>query len=79
MVGDTTVDMQTARAAGAQAVGVLCGFGTEDELVREGADLVLATTSDLLGVLAPSDDALDASADPAAPPRHDHPAPGGGA
>ena len=77
MVGDTTVDMQTARAAGAQAVGVLCGFGTEDELVREGADLVLATTSDLLGVLAPSDDALDASADPAAPPRHDHPAPGG--
>ena len=77
MIGDTTVDMQTARAAGAQAVGVLCGFGTEDELVREGADLILATTSDLLGVLAPSDDALDHSADPAAPPRHDDP--GGGA
>lgn len=66
MIGDTTVDMETARAAGAQAVGVLCGFGTEDELVREGADLILATTSDLLGVLAPAEDPLDASADPAA-------------
>ena len=73
VVGDTTVDMQTARAAGAQAVGVLCGFGTEDELVREGADLILATTSDLLAVLAPSEDALDTSADPAAPPGADVP------
>ena len=66
VIGDTTVDMRTARAGGAQAVGVLCGFGTEDELRREGADLVLATTSDLLGVLAPSEDSVDASADPAA-------------
>ena len=79
MIGDTTVDMQTAAAAGAQAVGVLCGFGTEDELVREGAALILQTTSDLLAVLAPSDDALDQSADPAAPPAHDHPAQEGGA
>ncbi|MDT7856685.1 HAD family hydrolase [Rubrivirga sp. S365] len=70
VIGDTTVDMETARAVGAQAVGVLCGFGTEDELVREGADLVLATTSDLLAVLAPARDALGASADPAAPPAH---------
>lgn len=66
VIGDTTVDMQTARACGSQAVGVLCGFGTEDELVREGADLILPTTSDLLAVLAPSEDALDESADPAA-------------
>lgn len=65
MVGDTTVDMQTARAAGAQAVGVLCGFGTEDELRREGADLILKTTSDLLAVLAPAEDPLEGeSADP---------------
>jgi phosphoglycolate phosphatase-like HAD superfamily hydrolase len=68
VIGDTTVDMETARAGGAQAVGVLCGFGTEDELVREGADLILATTSDLLPVLAPSEDTLDQSADPAAEP-----------
>ena len=71
MVGDTTVDMQTAREAGAQAVGVLCGFGTEGELRREGADLILATTSDLLGVLAPVEDALQESADPAAEPDED--------
>lgn len=67
VIGDTTVDMETARAGGAQAVGVLCGFGTEDELTREGAVLTLATTSDLLGVLAPTADTLDGeSADPEA-------------
>ncbi|MDX1420641.1 MAG: HAD-IA family hydrolase [Rubricoccaceae bacterium] len=60
MIGDTTVDMQTAQAAGAQAVGVLCGFGTEDELRREGAALILETTSDLLPVLMPEEDSLDA-------------------
>ena len=67
VIGDTTVDMKTASAAGAQAVGVLCGFGTEDELVREGALLTLATTSDLLGVLSPESDSLEGeSADPEA-------------
>ncbi len=66
VIGDTTVDMQTAQAGGAQAVGVLCGFGTEDELVREGADEILATTSDVLGLLAPALAGLDGSADPAA-------------
>ena len=29
MIGDTTIDIRTGRAAGAQTVGVLCGFGTE--------------------------------------------------
>ncbi len=71
VIGDTTVDMQTARAGGAQAIGVLCGFGTEDELRREGAAEILATTSDLLGLLAPSDDALDGSAEPTAEPDED--------
>lgn len=71
VIGDTTVDMLTARAGGAQAVGVLCGFGTEDELRREGAALILATTSDLLGVLAPSEDDVRESADPAAQPDED--------
>ena len=71
VVGDTTVDMETARAGGAQAVGVLCGFGTESELRGTGADLILATTSDLLGVLAPSEADLEGSADPAAEPDED--------
>ena len=58
LIGDTTVDMQTARAAGAQAIGVLCGFGTRAELVREGAALILDTTSDLLPLLRPDADPL---------------------
>lgn len=48
MVGDTTVDMRSARRAGAWAVGVLCGFGREHELWRAGAHAVLPSTADLL-------------------------------
>ena len=51
MVGDTTVDMRAGRSAGAQTVGVLCGFGEDPELRRVGADMVLYTTADLLHVL----------------------------
>jgi HAD superfamily hydrolase (TIGR01509 family) len=51
MVGDTTVDMRAGRAAGAQNVGVLCGFGEKDELLNYGADLILTNTSDLVQVL----------------------------
>lgn len=51
MVGDTTVDVRAGRAAGAQTVGVLCGFGTEKELKRAGADLILHDTHELLTVL----------------------------
>jgi len=47
MVGDTTVDMKAAKLAGMQAVGVLCGFGREKELLRAGADLILPITTDL--------------------------------
>lgn len=47
MVGDTTVDIRAGRAAGAQTVGVLCGFGEKAELMRRGADLILASTADL--------------------------------
>ncbi len=51
MVGDTTVDIRAGRAAGAQTVGVLCGFGEEAELRQAGADLILPTTADLAAVL----------------------------
>ncbi len=47
LVGDTTADMYAARSAGARSAGVLCGLGTESELERAGADLVLKTTSEL--------------------------------
>jgi phosphoglycolate phosphatase-like HAD superfamily hydrolase len=51
MVGDTTVDIRAGKAAGAQTVGVLCGFGEEEELRRRGADMILADTAELGKVL----------------------------
>ena len=51
MIGDTTVDIRAGKSAGAQTVGVLCGFGQEDELRRMGADLILPTTSELIHIL----------------------------
>ncbi len=52
MVGDTTVDIRAGKAAGAQAVGVLCGFGEHDELARAGADLILNSPAELIDILA---------------------------
>lgn len=51
MTGDTTVDIRAGKAAGAQTVGVLCGFGEDAELRRKGADLILPSTADLADVL----------------------------
>jgi phosphoglycolate phosphatase-like HAD superfamily hydrolase len=47
MIGDTTVDMRAGKAAGAQTLGVLCGFGEEEELRQLGADLILKSTSNI--------------------------------
>jgi len=47
MIGDTTVDIRAGRSAGAQTVGVLCGFGEEPELRRLGADAILEDTAKL--------------------------------
>ena len=55
MVGDTPVDVRSARKAGAWAVGVLCGFGEAHELKRAGAHYVLATTGDLLSLIENED------------------------
>ena len=51
MIGDTTVDIRAGRLAGAQTVGVLCGFGTESELIRAGADLIVPTPAHVLAYL----------------------------
>jgi phosphoglycolate phosphatase len=51
MIGDTTVDIRAGKSAGAQTVGVLCGFGEEAELKSWGADLVLESTAQLADVL----------------------------
>ncbi len=47
MIGDTTVDIRAGKAAGAQTVGVLSGFGEEEELRNHGADLILPSVADL--------------------------------
>ena len=47
MIGDTTVDMRAGKSAGAQTVGVLCGFGEEEELRRVGADAILKSTAEV--------------------------------
>jgi len=52
MVGDTIVDIKSGKSAGAQTVAVLCGFGTEKELARVGADLILQTTPDIQSYLS---------------------------
>ena len=51
MIGDTTVDIRAGKSAGAQTVGVLCGFGEEAELKKMGADLILEDTPKVANVL----------------------------
>ncbi len=51
MVGDTTVDIRAGVAAGAQTVGVLCGFGERRELEHAGANLILKDITELVGFL----------------------------
>lgn len=51
MVGDTTIDIRAGKAAGAQTVGVLSGFGDEAELRSRGADLILSSVAMLPAAL----------------------------
>jgi HAD superfamily hydrolase (TIGR01549 family) len=48
VVGDSPVDVEAARAAGAWSVGVLSGFGIREELERAGADRIVKFATDLL-------------------------------
>jgi len=50
-VGDTSVDMETARAASILAAGALWGFREAEELLRSGAQILLKTPYDLLPVV----------------------------
>ncbi|NTV36407.1 MAG: HAD family hydrolase [Anaerolineaceae bacterium] len=52
MIGDTIVDIRSGCAAGAQTIGVLCGFGFEKDLSRNRADMILDNTSDLIQYLS---------------------------
>jgi N-acetyl-D-muramate 6-phosphate phosphatase len=52
MVGDTTMDMRSARRAGARAIGVLTGYDEQEELSRAGAEEVLTSAVELVQYLA---------------------------
>lgn len=50
-VGDTPIDVGTARAAGMVPIGVLWGFRTREELTAAGAKVLLEKPADLLALL----------------------------
>jgi phosphoglycolate phosphatase len=47
-IGDSGVDMLTAKAAGAYGIGALWGFRGKDELLRDGALALIASPLELL-------------------------------
>lgn len=50
-VGDSNVDIQTAKNGGLTSCGVLWGFRSREELVREGADFLAENTDELKAVI----------------------------
>lgn len=50
-IGDTSTDMKTGKAAGLYTVGVLWGFRKRDELVENGADVIIDHPSQLIEVI----------------------------
>lgn len=52
MIGDTTFDMEMARAARVRPIGVTWGYHDADALRRAGAEVIVETYAELLPVLA---------------------------
>lgn len=50
-LGDSGVDMQTARAAGMFPVGALWGFREREELIANGAEAIIASPMELIPIL----------------------------
>ena len=50
-IGDTGTDMKTGKNAGLRTVGVLWGFRGKEELVENGADVIIETPQELLNCL----------------------------
>jgi phosphoglycolate phosphatase-like HAD superfamily hydrolase len=59
MIGDTIVDVHAAIAAKAQSLAVLCGFGTEKQLLKAGVQEILPSTSQLADLLISEHSTLD--------------------
>ncbi|RXJ94068.1 HAD family hydrolase [Arcobacter sp. AHV-9/2010] len=50
-VGDTKVDMQTAKSANMKAIGVLWGFRDEKELKEHGADYIVKEPLEIINII----------------------------
>lgn len=50
-MGDSDVDIKTAKNANMYAVGALWGFRSREELIGAGADMVISEPMELLKVL----------------------------
>jgi phosphoglycolate phosphatase len=50
-VGDTGTDMKTARSAQVYAAGVLWGFREKQELITNGADVLISQPKEIIGLL----------------------------
>ncbi len=50
-VGDSNVDIRTAKNGGLPGCGVLWGFRTREELESEGADFIVRTPAELAGLV----------------------------
>lgn len=51
MVGDREYDIEGAKAVGIASIGVLYGFGSEEELKKAGADYIAATVEELYDII----------------------------
>ncbi len=50
-IGDTKVDMQTAKSANMKAIGVLWGFRDEKELKEHGADFIVKEPLEIINII----------------------------
>ncbi len=50
-IGDTNIDMQTAKNANMDSIGVLWGFRGEKELVESGATYIAKTPTDIIKIV----------------------------
>lgn len=50
-IGDSDIDIQTAKNAGLEVIAVLWGFRTKEDLVKEGATVFAAAPKDILDII----------------------------
>ena len=50
-VGDSSIDMQTAKASGLYAIGCSWGFRTREELLEHGADAIINSPEELIPIV----------------------------